>query len=488
MKKIYLLIFTVLLLAGCQDYLDEDIRSERNYDNYFQSEDDLISIANGMFGGLIAWDWSGGGLFFNNYWVLQDLASDNCKEEGTGLYYMDLEKFTFDANNEVVDWIWAYTYAVINSANVLLKESEKFTDYSDETIKNHLRGEAYFIRGMLYFELVKLFGGVPLQIEAATEIASTKKEKSSAEDIYEIVISDLVKAEELLQTNPFANRVEGMPTSLTASALLGKVYLQKAALFNNSSDYEKAKLYLEKVIGKYALETNFADIFKIANANQGEIIWAVNFSGSLSEGWNTSQLLVRLMPTMESETGSKNGQGWERPTDTLYNSFSENDARKSATFITEYDGEVFDGPYISKYWDSEAEGGRPNGESDADFIYLRYADVLLMYAEVLNEINGGPNTDAYNAINEVRNRAKLDNLTASLGYQAFKDSLLQERQWEFVMEGQRWNDLIRFGKLKEQVEQAKPGVTVKDFNILFPLPQIEIYYNPNLKQNSGYEL
>jgi len=234
------------------------------------------------------------------------------------------------------------------------------------------------------------------------------------------------------------------------------------------------------------LEPQFADIFKIKNANQGEIIWAVNFSGTLGEGWNTSQILVRLMPTMKSDVGSKNGQGWERPTDALYNSFADNDARKAATFITEFEGEEFKGPYISKYWDQEAEGGRANGESDADFIYLRYADVLLMYAEVLNEINNGPTTQAYNAINQVRNRAKLANLTSGLAYQNFKDSILQERQWEFVMEGQRWYDLIRHGKLKEKVENAKEGVIVNDWNNLFPIPQSEIYYNSNLTQNDNY--
>jgi hypothetical protein len=189
---------------------------------------------------------------------------------------------------------------------------------------------------------------------------------------------------------------------------------------------------------------------------------------------------------MESDVGSKNGQGWERPTDALYNSFSDIDERKDATFITEFDGEVFDGPYISKYWDQEAEGGRPNGESDVDFIYIRYADVLLMYAEVLNEIHSGPTQEAYNRINEVRIRANLPDLTTGLSYQQFKDSVLQERQWEFVMEGQRWYDLVRHDKLKEKVEAAKEGVIVNDWNNLFPIPQSELYYNNKLTQNTGY--
>lgn len=484
MKKIFFII--LIFLFSCEGFLDEDIRSLHNYDNYFQSEDDLISLANGMFGQLISWDWDGGGLFFNNYWVLQDLASDNCYEDGPDINMHDLSRFTFDANNEVFGFIWSACYAAINTSNVLLKEIKNIEDYSSEDVKNHLAGEAYFIRGMLHFELVKLFGDIPLQITATTEIENTKIKRTPVEEVYENIISDLKNAEELLVNNPFQNRVEGMPTSLTASALLGKVYLQRGALKNNDSDFDLAKEYLEKVIGNYTLEPEFADIFKIENANQGEIIWAVNFSGTLGEGWGTSQLIVRLMPTMVSDSGSKNGQGWEKPTETLYNSFSNTDKRKDVTFITEFAGEVFDDPHISKFWDREAEGGRQNGESDVDFIYLRYADVLLMYAEALNEIHNGPTTAAYNSINDVRNRANLPNLTSGLNYQQFKDSVLQERQLEFVMEGQRWYDLIRHKKLKEKVEDAKEGIVVNDWNILFAIPQKEIYYNNNLTQNTGY--
>ena len=147
---------------------------------------------------------------------------------------------------------------------------------------------------------------------------------------------------------------------------------------------------------------------------------------------------------------------------------------------------MFDGPYIQKYWDRVAEPGKQNGESDADFIYLRYADVLLMYAEVINEINNGPDTDAYDAINEVRNRAGLADLTAGLSYENFKDSVLQERQWEFVMEGHRWYDLVRMGKLVERVTAGKTYAEVKDYHILFPIPQKERYYNTALTQNNGY--
>jgi len=484
MKKIFILLFAAAL-AGCEDFLEQDIRSSQNYDNYFQSEDDLVRFANGMYGSLITWTWEGGGLFFNNFWVLQDLAADNTYETGPSVDYHDLSNFTFDANNMVFDWIWEGCYHTINSSNVLLTEIEKMQKYSSPEIKNHLQGEAYFIRGMLYFELVKLFGDIPLQLFPTTELEATKIARSPAADVYENVISDLTNAVELLKVNPFSDRVLGVPTSEAASTLLAKVYLTRGSLNKDKNDFTKAKTSLEKVKG-FQLEPEFADIFKLKNNNRGEIIWAINFSGSLGQGWTTNQFIVRLMPTTKADNGTKNGQGWERPTNHLYNSYAAADARKAATFITEFEGEVFSGPFIQKYWDREAEPGRQNGESDADFIYLRYADVLLMYAEALNEIKNGPDADAYDAINQVRNRAGLANLSAGLDYQHFKDAVLQERQWEFVMEGQRWYDLVRMGKLVDEVLLSKPTANVKEFHDLFPIPQKEIYYNPNLTQNNGY--
>ncbi len=484
MKKI-LILFIAITFIGCEDFLDQDIRSNQNYKNFFQSEDDLVRFANGMYGGLITWTWEGGGLFFNNYWVLQDLASDNCYETGPDINMHDLSKFTFDANNTAFDFVWLGCYFTINQANVLLKEIGNIEKYSSPEVKDHLQGEGYFLRGVLYFDLVRLFGDVPLQLFPTTEVEATKIARTPAAEVYESIISDLELAEELLEVNPFKDRVMGMPTSDVASALLGKVYLTRGALTNNASDFDMAKTYLDKVMGKYQLEPDFGDIFKLANANQGEIMWAINFSGTLGQGWTTNQFLVRLMPTTESDNGVKNGQAWELPTDYLYNSYDNSDERKAATFITEFDGETFPEPYIQKYWDRVAEPGKQNGESDADFIYLRYTDVVLMYAEALNEINNGPNQAAYDAINEVRERAELDDL-AGLNYQQFKDAVLQERQWEFVMEGHRWYDLVRFGKLKEKVLLAKPTANIKDDHILFPIPQKERYYNPALTQNEGY--
>ncbi len=264
MKKISIVITALIFCFGsCQDFLEQDIRSVHNYNNYFKSEKDLISFANGMFGGLIIWTWEGGGLFFNNFWVLQDLASDNCYEKSSSIDMLDLSQFTFDANNAPINYIWVGCYYIINSCNVLLQESENINNYSSSEVKNHLQGEAYFLRGMLYFELVKLYGDVPLQITPTSNVSETLKPRTPVAQVYGSIISDLENAENLLKVNPFNDRVEGMPTNLTASALLAKVYLTRGALNNDISDFSLSKTYLEKVIGHYTLEPEFSDIFKL---------------------------------------------------------------------------------------------------------------------------------------------------------------------------------------------------------------------------------
>jgi hypothetical protein len=200
--------------------------------------------------------------------------------------------------------------------------------------------------------------------------------------------------------------------------------------------------------------------------------------------------------TDKNGEGPENAFGWEIPTDDLYNSFDPQDRRRAATFITSFtysDGETvtFD-PHISKFWDQEDE---PLGNNtDMDVIYLRTADIMLVRAEALNEINNGPDAVAYEMINKVRKRARFNGTTdlailpdlSGLNYQQFKDAILEERRHELVMEGSRYHDLVRMGKLVERVEAAKPSATPQAFHVLLPIPQRERNLNPKLTQNNPY--
>ena len=148
--------------------------------------------------------------------------------------------------------------------------------------------------------------------------------------------------------------------------------------------------------------------------------------------------------------------------------------------------------HFGKFWDQENE---PLGNNtDMDVIYLRTADIMLVYAEALNEINNGPDATAYQMINAVRKRARFDGTTeldilpdlSGLNYEQFKDAVLNERRLELVMEGSRYHDLVRMGKLVEKVSAAKPLATPKDYHVLLPIPQRERDLNPKLTQNNPY--
>ncbi|PLX16982.1 MAG: RagB/SusD family nutrient uptake outer membrane protein [Marinilabiliales bacterium] len=436
------------------------------------------------------WDPGFGGIFFNDYWVLQDLLSDNCFETLSSPEYRNISEFRFTPDNQRFELYWQDLYKTINAANVVIAKVPNIE--FNEQHRLHLESEARFVRAMMYFELVKYFGEVPLTITPTESADEAFISRTNLDDVYNVIISDLEFAESNLSNNYRVG--DGRPVPFAATALLGKVFLTKG-------DYDNAAEKLYDVIesGKFYLWPDYADIFKISNMNSGEIIFAVNFSGTLSEGFKPNQYHVRLLPSgldVDGE-GPENAHGLELPTDNLFNSFNPLDRRRSVTFITSYtysDGTTINfEPHIGKFWDQEAE---PRGNNtNSDVIYLRYADVLLMYAEALNETNNGPTTEAYNAINEVRKRARYNGVVeqnilpdlSGLSYSEFCDAILNERRLEFVMEGSRYNDLRRFGKLVEAVEASgKENINPQDFHYLLPIPQRERDLNTKLTQNTGY--
>ena len=247
---------------------------------------------------------------------------------------------------------------------------------------------------------------------------------------------------------------------------------------------------------QYALWDDFADVFKLSSRGGKEAIFSVGFGdggGSISF-WEVGQFNVRLLPPALSVDDVQNAQGWQAPTQNLYDDYDPRDRRREVTFITQVynpDGTITSiDPYIRKYWDSTAE---PHGNGSAnDYPVIRYADVLLMYAEAENEL--GNTDEALTYINMVRKRARWDGVVernavpdyVGLTQAQFRNAVLKERRMEFVAEGQRWFDLVRTKTLETLVPIAKPGITPQDKHYLFPVPQYEVDLNPNLKQNPGY--
>ncbi|MCB0555838.1 MAG: RagB/SusD family nutrient uptake outer membrane protein [Phaeodactylibacter sp.] len=488
-----ILALAIALFQGCRNLLEENPKDQVFIENFFQTENDAIAAVNSIYSVLNSTSSAPtfGGVYHSSYWVIQGLASDEMENRLAGAPDLDqLETFTYKPVNSYVYDFWRNAYKGISNANFSVEGIPLVK--MEEGLQNRLLGEARFLRGMLYFDLVRMFGDLPLPLSLNADINLARTPRAQ---VYEQIIEDLSFAAQNLPESYPAGDGLGRATRGSANALLAKVHL-------TLGNWQECKSYCEAVMssGRYSLWNDFAETFRLANENGKESIFNIGFgtaNNSISF-WEVGQFNVRLLPrALSGQIPGVNAQGWQVATQHLYDSYNPQDQRRAVTFLTTINN--LDGttttvePHIQKYWDRIAEPGA--GNTDADFPYLRYSDVLLMYAEALNEQNNGPNAEAYQAINSVRRRARFNGSEElpilpdleGLSYQQFKDALLLERRWEFVAEGQRWFDLVRFGKLKELVPLAKPGVQPQDYNNLFPVPQEEIDLNPKLlPQNPGY--
>ncbi len=497
MKKYISIFISLLLLAvgihACKGLLDEDPKDQVFVDNFFQDENDAIAAVNSIYSILNSTSTppTFGGVFHSSYWIIQGLASDEMENRLPGAPDLDqLEEFAITPVSPTLYDYWQNAYKGISNANFAIAGIPGIE--MDEALKNRLLGEARFLRGMLYFDLSRMFGDIPLVLSLDSPINPARSPRA---DIYRQVIDDLLFAKTNLPKSYPANNGLGRATTGAATGLLAKVYL-------SMGDWPKCIAECTDIInsGAYELYPDFADAFRIPNENGREILFSIGFgtAGNAISFWEVGQFNVRLLPReLSGAIPGINAQGWQVATQNLYDSFDPLDRRREVTMLTSIDN--LDGttttiePHIQKYWDKIAEPLA--GNTDHDFPYLRYSDVLLMYAEALNEMNQGPGADAYEAVNQVRRRARFNGTQelptlpdlAGLSYQSFKDALLLERRLEFVAEGQRWFDLVRFNKLTELVPLAKPGVQPQAFHSLFPIPQNEIDLNQNLlPQNPGY--
>lgn len=485
--KAIVLLTTISLVSSCKKFLEEDPKNFVAETNYYKTEEDAIAAVNSIYAYLNSIN-SGNtaGVYHSSFWVAVGLASDEMESQQAGAADLEqLESFTYIPHNATLFDIWQKHYKTITIANIAIARIPAIN--MNETLKARLLNEAKFLRALMYFNLVRMFGDIPLLTQENEELFPSASPK---EEIYNLIIQDLTAAENLPLNYDAANL--GRATSGAAKALLGKVYLTR-------KEWNKAEPKLLEVInqgnsGRYGLWDDFADAFKLANKNGKESVFSVEFgdAGGKIIFWEVGQFLVRLLPPQLSEEGVINAQGWQVPTQQLYNSFDVDDRRRAVTFITEIHNKNGTTstirPYIQKYWDRAAE---PTGnETAASFPVIRYSDVLLMYAEVSNELDNLPNAHTY--INKVRRRARYDGTTyrntvpdyVGLNKESMKEAILKERRLEFVAEGHRWFDLVRTGKLETLVPLAKPGITPASRYYLFPVPQQERDVNPNLPQNN----
>src|SRR5690606_30174753 len=356
-------------------------------------------------------------------------------------------------------------------------------------------GQARFIRAFDYFQLTRYFGEIPI-VTWENQKNADKVGQSTVNEIYAFIIEDLKIAEEKLQVS---YSEKGKATKGAAKALLAKVYLTAAGWpIEDPSYYELARDKAKEVIdlGVYQLENDFRDLWLTANkTTNSEFIFTLH--GSPTRSWlEASHLHVATRPSVE--------KGWANTYSEarFYNAFPEG-PRKDVSFHTEFnDGTNWQDvapnqPFIAQYRDAGPEAATVVSDAIANdgegfFVLLRYADVLLMYAEAANMAESGPSPEALEAINKVRRRAMgLDPNTPDAGVDLvamsqsdFDDAVIAERNWELAFENNRWFDLVRKKMVVEVNQAVFPNVS--EHNRLFPKPALQVDLTEGLEQNPGY--
>lgn len=378
----------------------------------------------------------------------------------------DIDHFTEKPSNGILSSYWANFNNNVYRCNLLLDQIDG-ANFA-ENLKKQYKGEAMFIRALNYFNMYRIWGGVPATKHVVSAAEALKVARYSDEQMFDLIAGDL---KEIVDNNylpeTYSSADMGRATSGAAKALLGKVYL-------TFHKWTEAKDILSQLIGKYQLVSPIAQVFDVDNKNNNEIIFAVHFNKEIEgEGHSYWYNLT-------------NASDDTNQTSSLLNTFPTGDARKDLITYVQVEKNV---RLMNKFYDTKSPTFKTVGN---DQILLRYADVLLMYAEALNEIqyDASEGSLALKYLNAVRQRAGISNLTAKQlpTQEKFRKGILIERQREFPYEGQRWFDLVRMGFAKSVM--AENGVEIKDYQLLFPIPQQEIEKVGDksiLWQNPGYD-
>jgi len=487
--KILLLLVTGSLgtLMSCNK-LTENPKSVIVSSQFYQTSSDATSAVNSVYSTLNSDPAGDFPIYGRQLNLLVENASDNqtYSPSNTNPDVRALGTETYISSNSRVQKVWQQLYYGINRANIAIDNIPAIQ--MDTTLRARLVRESKFIRALLYFNLVRLYGDVPLILHNpnSTNIANLLIARTPANDVYTQIVSDLKDATNLPKTYGTADL--GRATGGAAHTLLAKVYLTR-------QDWTDALTQLNLVVNGgygYALFTNYYDAFQKATKNGVEHIFSVQFETNLGEA-NSTQFLSESFTSFNTGTFPI-----DIPADSsVYKLFSANDTRRAVTFYSSvYNAAtgqtvVFNNPYapyFNKFVDYSLSPLSSQTLSGVNYPVLRYADVLLMQAEALNETNGGPTSDAYTAINQVRTRAHIANLTAGLSQSDFRDSVFLERRKEFIQEGHRWYDLVRQGgtTLVDALHKLPAKSAASSKNTLFPIPLVDIQTNPKLTQNPGY--
>ncbi len=451
MKLLSKTIFLIIVgfgISSCKDYLDEPIRSKPTLNEILSSEEAVVAFVNGAYDGVQENDW----WQINFYRQIMDMASDDCWAGNTEQSRPDIISIAHfnnvDIGSSYFETFWNYQFRGITKCNVVIQEIGALD--LDEDLKQRLIGETKFLRAFYYFQLVKNFGGVPIvtTFDELLEPEILEYERSSEDEVYALIEQDLLDAVDLLPLkSEYASSDLGRATKGAAQSYLAKVYLFRER-------WDEAVAMANEVIlsGEYALEPQFEDVWNVTNPNGVETIFEIRYR---------TDPTYRIGGYYGVTTGSRDDGGWNWcvPSSYLEKAFlDEGDNIRLRSTIIKHGEPVYGDPDNTsfnaspdrnksarinrKFYIPQAYRDSPytQGNLPLNHIFMRYADLLLIYAEA--SYFDGNETEALNKLKMIRDRVSLAT-DMSLSGEDLRDAIWKERRLELALEQHRLYDLRR---------------------------------------------
>lgn len=514
MKKIKVyfsipILTIALIFTSCEKLLEENEKGVYSADTFYNSEDDAISAILAVYVQHKRIEYAQR-FQFN----LMDLPTDECNTYGKSAETL-FSSWDVDASTEEFTYFFKYIYLCINRANSVIENVSKMsTTLISETARDQIVGEAYFLRAFHHLMAVRTFGEIPIHNEMVTSASQGNIAYSSIQEVYEFIISDLEKAVSMMAID----RNLGRADLAAAQATLAKVYLVLASskmtgapgydwVSDYEAMYEKAAEYADMVISDqttYSLDPNLSEVYNVDHEDSPENIWishgsrtydTSNFPMMFSNSIEGKYIPRILGKTVNSSSDvelyiSEEQSGWSyyRPDSTFYSSYDEDDLRRELLLTTIYDvnGNVvvkwspnninssdaaeaaFYFPMCRKYTDPYSNGIY----TSAELYFIRYAEVLLTYAEAV-----GPTERGYEAINSVRNRANLPDLQPGLSTEEFREKVWEELKFELAFEGHNLLELRRTNRVETITKSEAILSKINEYGYFYPIPQRELDLN-----------
>lgn len=486
MKLKYNLIAIALLgfsFSSCSDFLEQNPQTDLSENDFYKTADDILSAVNGVYSSLQEGD------IYGNWYVFGEIPSDNTRNQlsGSVTTQNEFDQFYIDTQNSMIANFWKAAYKVINRTNTVLGRIDGIEINTE--LANRYKLECKFIRALMYFNLVRVYGDVPLVLKEISISESYDILREPKENVYNQIIDDLKEAQGLPVS--YSTAEDGRATQGAAKALLANVYM-------TLHKYAEAETILAEIInsGQYSLLENtpgslnidgYKNVFSPVNHNSKEGIFEIQFlKGGYGEGSNyANNFAPENSGTNVVAVGGTGGNNI--PEMDIYNAYEEGDLRRDFSMSLGYydnrkNNEWVESRYVCKFMDVPYQ----NNDASNNYSVIRYADVILMYAEALNQ--NGKTAEACKYLNMTRRRG--------FGYQTTETSPVdlqttdkaqfalmveQERRVELAFENHRWFDLIRTGRAVEVMKSK--GFSLNETNLICPIPQKQIDVNPKLTQN-----